>query len=121
VLALIRKKNFGVNLYLVGSRKMRALHWKYFKDRSDTDCISFSQFERHSRGQAKILGDVFVSWDQVKKQAPQYNNSSRSELLYCVIHGLLHLLGHDDHDPAMKRTMFKLQDKIHQKLSSRYL
>lgn len=96
---------------------MKSIHHRYFDDPSDTDCISFSQFEGRKVGGEKMLGDVFVSWDQVKKQAPDFGTSPEGELLYCLIHGILHLLGHDDRTPRARKKMFALQDRIYEKLA----
>ena len=99
---------------------MKAIHKKFFNDPSDTDCMSFSQFEGKQIGKAKLLGDVFVCWDQVKRQAPQFGNKPEGELLYCIIHGMLHLIGHDDLKPAARKKMFQLQDKIFKRFRNGY-
>jgi len=116
VLGEIKKPGYGVNVYVVDSRRMKSLHWKFFRDRSDTDCMSFSQYEGRAVTGESTLGDVFVSWGQVKRQAEEFGNTPEEELLYCVIHGILHLIGHDDMKESARKKMFKLQDRIFRKL-----
>ena len=116
ILGEIRKTDYGVSVHVVDSGRMKSMHWDFFHDRSDTDCISFSQFEGKQVGAEKTLGDVFISWGQIRRQAPQYGNTPVEELLYCVIHGILHLIGHDDLKVAARKKMFKIQNRIFKKL-----
>jgi len=116
VLRFLKKPDYGVSVSIVGSTKMKSIHKQYFNDPSDTDCISFSQFEGLKVGNEKLLGDVFVCWNQVQKQAPQYGNNPKEELLYCIIHGILHLLGYDDITAQKRKIMFKKQDQIFHRL-----
>lgn len=95
---------------------MKRLHKQFFGDASDTDCISFSQLEGRAVGGERLLGDVFVCWNQVKRQAQEFGNTPQKELLYCVIHGLLHLIGYEDQKQGARAIMFKLQDRIFKRL-----
>ncbi len=112
VLFYLKKSEYEVSVYIVGSSKMKKLHREFFNDPSDTDCISFSQYEGTRVKASRLLGDVFVCWNQVCKQAKQYNQKPKEELYYCIIHGILHLLGYDDVEPEAKKKMFLMQDRI---------
>ncbi|MDP5169450.1 MAG: rRNA maturation RNase YbeY [Bacteroidia bacterium] len=60
-----------------------------------TDIITFPL---HDEG-APIMSDIFVSVDRVADNAEQLGISFKDELHRVMAHGILHLLGHDDHDP----------------------
>ena len=51
------------------------------------------------------LGDVVVSMDRAREQAPRFGNDPEAELARLVTHGLLHLLGYDHHSPGEGRRM----------------
>lgn len=68
-----------------------------------TDVLSFSQVEEvETRGvrvtntaHLRVLGDVVISVETAARQAPRYGNDLEGELTRLLVHGVLHLLGHD--------------------------
>jgi probable rRNA maturation factor len=60
-----------------------------------TDVLSFCLAE----GPSGLEGEIIVSWDRAVEVARQYGWSAEDELLLYVIHGALHLVGYDDHQP----------------------
>jgi len=55
------------------------------------------------------LGDVVISWPTVLRQAAAADHSSTYELLYLIAHGVLHLIGYDDHNEAGYSVMVRIQ------------
>jgi probable rRNA maturation factor len=51
------------------------------------------------------LGDVVVSYPRAVAQAEEYGHSVERELAYLVVHGVLHILGHDHEIPAEQEVM----------------
>jgi probable rRNA maturation factor len=76
-----------------------------------TDVLSFEAMEPGSFGELILCPQV------LKRQAKEHGLSYREELLYMLLHGLLHLLGYD-HEAGEKqaRVMFDIQDKAFAKL-----
>jgi probable rRNA maturation factor len=58
------------------------------------------------------LGDVIISWPTVVLQAGEQGHSAAHELRLLVVHGVLHLLGHDHGTPQEQAHMWALQDEI---------
>jgi len=58
------------------------------------------------------LGDIVISWPTVLRQATEANHSPIYELLYLLSHGVLHLIGYDDHTEAGYQTMIHLQQTV---------
>jgi probable rRNA maturation factor len=58
------------------------------------------------------LGDVVISYDTAAMQASDYGHSPAAEVDVLLVHGLLHLLGYDDHDPAERERMHGRQDEL---------
>ena len=57
-----------------------------------TDIITFDYCEGRD-----ISGELYISIDTVKANAEEYEQQFETELHRVIIHGILHLLGWDDH------------------------
>ena len=73
----------------------RFLQHDYF-----TDIITFD----YSEGE-KISGDLFISVDSVRENSIEYETEFEEELHRVIVHGVLHLIGYDDHTDDDIRTM----------------
>ena len=73
----------------------RFLQHDYF-----TDIITFD----YSEG-SKISGDLFISVDSVKENSIEYGTDFENELHRVIVHGILHLIGYDDHTDEDVRIM----------------
>ena len=74
---------------------MRYLQHDYF-----TDIITFDYCEGNT-----ISGDLFISIDSVRENALFYGATFEDELDRVMVHGVLHLLGYDDHTPEETSVM----------------
>ena len=90
-----RFKNKTVSIAFVSDLEMRRLNRTYRGMNKTTDVLSFE-------GEGDFLGEIILSYQQIKKQAKENKNSVSYELLFITIHGLLHLAGYDD-DTEKKR------------------
>jgi probable rRNA maturation factor len=52
-----------------------------------------------------LVGEVLLSADTARREAAARGHCAYHELLLYAVHGVLHLLGYDDHDPAGRRRM----------------
>jgi probable rRNA maturation factor len=101
-------KRYEINFIMVSDAQIRKLNVKYRKVRRITDVISFLVSKEF------FIGDVYISKGRSQKNAKAYGNSWDRELVYLVLHGVLHLCGYTDYDPGNKAKMFAKQDKIFQ-------
>jgi len=92
---------------LVTDSHMRELNAEWRGKDAPTDVLSFSQSEDNavSPGGTRMLGDVVVSVDTLKRQAQAGGWTDEEELARLVLHGLLHLLGHDHESEDEARQM----------------
>ncbi len=65
----------------------------------------------------RYLGDIIISHPRASQQAESAGHSSMDELCLLVIHGTLHLAGHDHADEDEKAVMFALQREALNRLS----
>jgi probable rRNA maturation factor len=63
-------------------------------------------------GVPAILGDVVLCPEVAAAQAPEHGVEPAAELELLVVHGLLHLLGHDHAEPEERTRMFSLTDRL---------
>jgi probable rRNA maturation factor len=58
------------------------------------------------------LGDIVMSWPTIQKQAAEAGHPVLYELLYLLSHGVLHLVGYDDHTEAGYQAMVGIQQQV---------
>ena len=81
------------------------INMKYLQHDYFTDIITFD----YCKGD-KLSGDLFISIDSVRENARLYDVDFQEELYRVIVHGLLHLIGYDDHTKAQKAQMRAKED-----------
>ena len=76
------------------------INMKYLQHDYFTDIITFDYCEGD-----KLSGDLFISIDSVRENAAQYGTEFADELNRVMVHGILHLIGYDDHTQKDIKTM----------------
>jgi probable rRNA maturation factor len=102
----------ALSLSLVGDQAMRALNREYRGKDSATDVLSFSLEAAPGRSAERLLGDVVISVDTARRQAREYGATLQRELYRLLIHGLLHLMGHDHIAPSERRVMRREERRL---------
>lgn len=92
-----------ISVAIVDDARIHELNRRYLKHDYPTDVLSFV-LDRDERA-GTLEGEVIVSGDYAGREAVQYEWSADDELLLYVIHGALHLVGHDDQTPEGLATM----------------
>jgi rRNA maturation RNase YbeY len=67
-----------------------------------------------------LHGEIFVCLEDAVAQARQFGVTWQDELARYVVHGLLHLLGHDDLDSAARRRMKREENRLVRELAGRF-
>lgn len=106
----------SVSLRVVDDRTIRSLNRVHRGKDKVTDVLSFAYGAGMPAAVAAMgegeLGDIVVSLPQVRRQAKAIGRSVKAEFCLMVVHGVLHLLGHDHETLAEERRMFRLQHDI---------
>jgi len=102
----------------VDEKAIRILHRDFLQDSSATDVITF---DLGATPAGQRLAAIAVCVPVAQNYAERYGVSLRAELQRLVIHGVLHLLGYDDHTAAGKKRMRLVENKILSKLPARIL
>lgn len=106
-----------LSILLVDEDAMAELHQRFMGLPGPTDVLSFPMDELRSPGPGQspprgTLGDIVICPQFTSAQAPENGREPAEEMQYLLVHGLLHLLGHDHAEPAAKAEMFGLNDRI---------
>lgn len=76
------------------------VNMKYLQHDYFTDIITFDYCEGD-----RLSGDLFISIDSVRENAKLYNTEFNEELNRVMVHGILHLIGYDDHTQKNQKLM----------------
>lgn len=76
------------------------VNMKYLQHDYFTDIITFDYCEGKT-----VSGDLFISIDSVRDNAMEYGTEFEDELNRVMVHGILHLIGYDDHNDADQAEM----------------
>jgi probable rRNA maturation factor len=113
-----RATDFEISILLTESKNMKNLNKKFRKINKDTDVLSFPAeekdfFNKDIKSKKKIyLGDIALSYQYIEAIIKKQNTSFDDYFKKILVHGVLHLIGHE-HDSFKKyRKMNLLEQKI---------
>jgi probable rRNA maturation factor len=92
--------------------QLHALNRQFLGIDEPTDVLSFPAGDTDPESDALYLGDVILSLPRARQQAEAAGHSAEAELQLLVVHGVLHLLGHDHAAPEEKAAMWAAQGEI---------
>lgn len=104
VLELLPEGKFAlpleIDIVAVSTREMCRVHEEFMGDPTVTDVITFHH------------GEILICPAVAQAEAALHGHSYEQELLFYMIHGLLHLLGWDDRTTAQRRAMHRAQSRL---------
>ena len=103
----------SVALTLVGDAGIRRINRERRGKDRPTDVLSFPLYsagEATPAGVERLLGDIVISVPTAQRQARAYDATLDAELKRLLVHGLLHLLGHD-HERPRERTRMQAEER----------
>ena len=106
-----------LSILLVDEKTMADYHVRFMDLPGPTDVLSFPMDELRPPADDEepplgLLGDIVLCPTVTAAQAAENGRTPDSEADYLLVHGLLHLLGYDHAEPAEKKVMFDLNDRL---------
>lgn len=101
-----------ISVAFVPTRVIRRMNREHLRRDRPTDVIAFG-FRATGRG-APVVGDIYIAPDVARESARANVVPVREEILRLVVHGTLHVLGHD-HPETARRTgspMWRKQERL---------
>lgn len=93
-----------INFIFCSDDFLHAMNVKYLQHDTLTDVITFPY------SNLNVDGDIFISIDRVRENALDLNIPFLNEMYRVMIHGVLHLLGYNDHTEELKKDMRQKED-----------
>lgn len=94
-----------LTLTFVDSAEIASLNEQYMGKTGPTDVLSFPMDDEPVDGVPTLLGDVVISPAVASAQFAEHAGTFDDEIALLVVHGILHVLGHDHAEAAEARTM----------------
>jgi len=101
-----------LSVVIDSDEKLRQLNRDFLGIDAPTDVLSFPSEEFDPDEQAEYIGDVVISYARALTQAQTAGHPVLNEIQLLVVHGVLHLLGHDHAEPQEKSKMWQAQAEI---------
>src|SRR5665213_908583 len=130
----ISEAELGISL--VGAKEMARVNRQFLQHEVSTDVITFDhddvgQASRLSHSKSSTNGDrrdacptlhgeLFICVDDALAQAKKFKTIWQAEVVRYIVHGVLHLLGHDDLKPDLRRKMKREENRLVRRLAKRF-
>jgi probable rRNA maturation factor len=129
---------FELGVHLVASPEMAKVNELFLAHKGPTDVITFDYTERPPASETKgsiqkrsvvrqptpragfLHGELYICVNEAIAQSRRFRTTWQSELVRYIIHGLLHLSGHDDLQPGDRRRMKREENRLVSEVTRRF-
>ena len=110
-------KYIDISILLTNDNAIKELNRIYRDKDKATNVLSFPQEEwvagdYEDAGVNISLGDIVFALETIQKEALEQEKNFKDHLTHLVVHGTLHLLGHDHMEPSDAKIMEALEVEI---------
>jgi probable rRNA maturation factor len=106
-----------VTIRIVETGEMTQLNTTYRKKRGPTNVLSFpADLPEELAREFPVLGDIVICAEVVNREADEQHKQQQSHWAHMVVHGVLHLLGHDHEKDDEAEKMEQLEIEVLSKL-----
>lgn len=110
-----------MTIVLTDDAQLHELNLEYLGVDAPTDVLSFPASESDPETGLPYLGDILISIPRAAQQAQAAGHSVEAEVQLLVVHGTLHLLGHDHAEAEEKTRMWNAQAEVMSRLGLSYV
>lgn len=106
-----RVPDAAISVALVSTERISSLNAEHFGRRGPTDVISFGLAPDPA---ASVAGDIYIAPEVARANARAEGRGVREEVVRLVVHGVLHVLGHDhpEGDGRERSPMWQRQERL---------
>ena len=117
---------------LVAAHEMASINEAFLQHAGSTDVITVDYAEQRGAGSPgaaggapgvacpALHGEIFICVDEAISQSKTFRTTWQSEIVRYLIHGVLHLLGHDDRHAGVRRQMKREENRRLARLSGKF-
>jgi probable rRNA maturation factor len=102
----------SISIVVTDDPQMQRLNFQFVGIDVPTDVLSFPAGYTDPDSETFYLGDILISYPRAYEQAEKAGHPVESELQLLVVHGILHLAGHDHDESQDRATMWAAQEEI---------
>lgn len=88
-----------ISVSIISDQIMQELNVRYLAHDYPTDVLSF-RLDDGGADLSNVEGEIIVSAEMAWQRAGEFGWSAENELMYYLLHGMLHICGYDDHSPS---------------------
>ena len=92
--------------------RLRELNREWRGQDKPTNVLSFPAVPPDRLATSPLLGDIAVAYETARREAEAEDKALPDHLVHLVVHGTLHLLGHDHLDPVEAQRMEALEIRV---------
>jgi probable rRNA maturation factor len=115
---LLELREFDLTVHLVNAREMTQLNQTLLGHEGPTDVITLDYSE--AAHPDALTGEIFVCVDEAVLQAGRFRATWPAELIRYIIHGVLHLRGHNDLEAKARRRMKREENRLLNEMRRRF-
>jgi probable rRNA maturation factor len=101
-----------LTIVLTDDKQIQILNQQWMGVDGPTDVLSFPSDEIDPESGSHYVGDIIISIPRAAEQAKDAGHSVEAETQLLIVHGVLHLMGHDHAEAEDKTRMWKAQGEI---------
>ena len=110
-----------ITIVLTDDAQLHELNREFLGVDAPTDVLSFPSEEIDPETGAQYLGDIIISIPRAMLQAQAGGHPVEAEVQLLVVHGTLHLLGHDHAEAEENARMWQAQAEVMSRLGLSYV
>ena len=104
ILLFLKQDRVGLEIYLVGSARMRKLNRQYRGKDAETNVLAYEAPKDFPRISSRFLGEVYLCPPYIKKRG--------EDIVSLLTHGILHLVGFNHVSVGDRMTMEKVEEAV---------
>ena len=111
ILKALGYEGYELTVVLVDDLEITRLNRQYFHRNRPTNVISFPMMDGTPESlRSRVLGDVVISAETAQRDAGEAGEKTGAEILFLMIHGILHLAGYDHEGSAAERRKMETKE-----------
>jgi len=112
ILKALGYEGYELTVVLADDREITRLNRQYFRRNRPTNVISFPMMDDSPLSlRSRILGDVVISAETAQRDAGEAGEKAEDEILFLMIHGILHLAGYDHEGSVAERRKMEAKER----------
>ena len=111
ILKALGYEGYELTVVLVDDLEITRLNRQYLRHNRPTNVISFPMMDGTPESlRSRVLGDVVISAETAQRDAGEAGEKTGDEILFLMIHGILHLTGYDHEGSAAERRKMETKE-----------